>query len=193
MNYYKILNENEKHFDMQYKTGLNVDVEPFNPSGDCELGGICFADKDILAFLYNGLWLRKVTVPEGEEVYENPDYPKKYKAHQVILGEREKITPEVIERLIKEGADVHARNDEALRWATSKGYLEVVKVLLEYDADVRASDNEALCWAAEKGYLEIAKLLLKKGANVHADNNYPLRWANTFNHLEVVKLLKKHM
>ena len=35
MNYYKILNESENHQGLQYKTGLNIDPKPFNPSGDC--------------------------------------------------------------------------------------------------------------------------------------------------------------
>lgn len=193
MNYYKILNVDEKHYEMQYKTGLNTDVKPFDPSGNCQPGGIYFADKDILAFLRYGPWLRKVTIPKGEEVYENPSkFKKKYKAHRVILGEREKITPQVIKRLIKEGADVHAWNDDALCWAVERGHLEIIKLLLKCGVNVHARNGFALRWATEKGYLEVVKLLLKYGADVHADDDGALRWAARNGHLKVVKLLLEY-
>lgn len=192
MNYYKILNVNEKHNNMQYKTGLNTDVLPFKPSGNCQPGGIYFADKDILAFLSYGPWLRKVTIPEGEAVHENPGKPKKYKAHRVVLGERERITPQVIERLIKEGADIHADNDYVFRCAADKGYLDVVKVLLKHGADVHLRNDYALRWAAEEGYLEIVEVLLKYGADIHAEKDFAFRWAVANKHSKVVKLLLEH-
>jgi len=70
MNYYKILSKDEYHYDLQYKTGLNVDPKPFNPSGNCEPGGIYFSREDILAFLDYGPWIRKVTLPKDALVYE---------------------------------------------------------------------------------------------------------------------------
>ena len=72
MNYYKILNKDERHYSLQYKTGLNVDPKPFNPNGNCEPGGIYFSREDILAFLGYGPWIRKVTLPKDALVYENP-------------------------------------------------------------------------------------------------------------------------
>lgn len=130
MKYYKILNREENHNGMQYKTGLNVDILPFNPSGGCEDGGIYFAKEDILAFLNYGCWIREVTLPDGEEVYENPNgEPKKWKAHRVILGERRKIDLDVIKELVESGANIHADNDLALRWARLYGHLEVVEYL----------------------------------------------------------------
>jgi hypothetical protein len=84
---------------------LNIDPVPFNPTGDCEPGGIYFAREHILAFLNYGLWLRKVTLPDDAQVYENPRKPRKWKADKVILGERERITVDVIKRLFEEGAN----------------------------------------------------------------------------------------
>jgi hypothetical protein len=106
MNFYKILNENETHYKLQYQTGLNIDPVPFDPSGDCMPGGIYFSREDILSFLDYGPWIRKVTIPEDAQLYENPGEPKKWKADRVILGERERITIEVIKRLIEEGASL---------------------------------------------------------------------------------------
>ena len=40
--------------------------------------------------------------------------------------------------LLEHGADVHAMEDSALRWASEEGHLEVVRILLEHGADVHA-------------------------------------------------------
>ena len=36
---------------------------------------------------------------------------------------------EQVKKLVEDGANIHANNDEALRWASSKGRIEVVKYL----------------------------------------------------------------
>ena len=129
MNYYKITNEEEKHNNMQYKDGLNVDILPFNPKGDCESGGIYFSREDILAFLEYGPWIRKVELPEDAKVYENPGSPKKWKSDKVVLGERRRVDAAIIKELVEQGANARADNDYALRWATYNGHLEVVEFL----------------------------------------------------------------
>lgn len=193
MKYYKITNEKEVHYGMKYKTGLNIDVMPFGPSGDCEGGGIYFAREDIFAFLHMGTWIREVTIPDGEKVYKNPSTPKKWKAHRVILGERKRITAKVIEDLIKEGADVHAGDDDALMWASYYGHFDVVKLLLDYGTYVHAVNDIALRCASYNGHMETVKLLLDHGADVRARDNEALRWALCNGHTEIAELLKKHM
>ncbi|MDD4081770.1 MAG: ankyrin repeat domain-containing protein [Sphaerochaetaceae bacterium] len=159
MNYYKILNKEECHFGLQYKFGLNIDPKEFNPSGDCEPGGIYFSREDILAFLVHGPWIRKVTLPEDARVYENPGKPRKWKTDKVILGKKEKITAKVIKRLIDEGADPKTCGSWALRWAAMRGYLDIVKLLIPV-SDPKTNISEALRYAAENGHLEIVKLLI---------------------------------
>jgi ankyrin repeat protein len=219
MNFYKILNKEEKHHDLQYQTGLNIDPIPFDPSGSCKSGGIYFSREDIFTFLGHGPWIRKVTIPEDAQVYKNPGEPKKWKADRVILGEREKINDvNVIKRLIEEGANPKVLNSFAFRWAAERGYinivklllpisdptaensyalqwaaknkhLEIVKLLLEAGADPKAEDSCALLWAAGEGHLEIVKLLLEAGADPKAGNSHAVRWAARCDQIEIVKLL----
>jgi len=190
MKYWKITNEKENHKGMQYTTGLNVDILPFNPSGDCKKGGIYFASKDILTFCDYGCWIREVTLPENEEIYENPGSPKKYKTHRVILGERMPLwSTETFKHLVENGADIHARNDCALLLAAKNEHLEVVKYLVENGADIHTHNDSALLLAAGNGHLEVVKYLVENGANIHADNDYVLCWAAESGHLEVVKYL----
>ena len=187
MNFYKIMNEDENHNGLQYKTGLNVDILPFNPSGDCELGGIYFAREDILTFLNYGPWIRKVTLPEDAKVYENPDSPKKWKADKVIFGRKFKITAKKIKQLIREGADPKAGNSFALQLAAGNGYLEIVKLLLPV-SDPKANNSNALQLATENGHLEIVKLLLPV-SDPKACDSEALKLAAENGHLEIVKLL----
>ena len=190
MNFYKILNEKEIHNSLQLKTGLNVDPVPFKKEGSCCPGGIYFAREDILAFLYHGPWLRKVTVPTDAEMVLDPEKePEKWRASKVILGEKGKITVEVVERLIQEGADVHACEDVALKWASADGHFEVIKLLLRHGVDVHAQKDVALRWASNNGHLEVVKLLFEHGADVHAYKDVALRWASRNGHTKVVKLL----
>ena len=193
MNFYKILNSNERHNGLQFKTGLNVDPIPFQKEGSCVRGGIYFSKKDILAFLDYGPWLRKVTIPTDTEMVLDPEKePEKWRASKVILGKREKITIKVIERLIQEGAEVHACEDKAFRWASINGHLEIVKLLLEHGVDVHACEDEAFRWTSENGHIKVVKLLLEHGADVHASKDEAFRWASRNGHLEVVKLLLEH-
>jgi len=192
MNFYKITNKKEKHNSLRYKTGLNVDPLPWNPSGDCEPGGIYFSREDILAFIEYGPWIRKVTIPYGIEVYENPGEPKKWKAHKVILGERREINTNIISRLLKEGANIHVDNEWVLKWASRNGNLGLVKFLVEHGSDIHTDNDRVLRWASRDGYLEIVKLLLEHRANVHAKGNCALEWASERGHLKIVKLLIKH-
>ena len=97
-----------------------------------------------------------------------------------------------VQLLLDKGADIHANDDEALRWASSNGHLEVVRLLLSNGANIHSYNDFALRYASYHGYLEIVKLLLANGAEVHAFNDYSLRQASENGHLEVVRLLYIH-
>ena len=131
MKYYKIISEDHIHNGYTYKEGLNVldKEEEFNPSGDCEPGGFYFAREDIFAFLDYGCWLYEVEIPADGRVYENPGNPKKWKADKIILKNKRRIDLSTIKELVEQGADIHADDDLALRWAAENGHLEVVKYL----------------------------------------------------------------
>jgi len=109
---------------------------------------------------------------------------------------------EAVENLLKEGADVNAKNCDgytALILASSNGRTEIVKLLLEKGANVNAKDNNgetALHSASENGHTEIVAKLLEKGADVNAENNYgqtALSLASLNGHTEIVKLLKQYI
>lgn len=58
------------------------------------------------------------------------DYPLRY-GHK-----------DVVELLLNHGADVHACNDQALRWAAENGHTQTVSLLLEHGADKSVLDSK---------------------------------------------------
>jgi len=187
MDFYKILNENECHHKLQYKFGLNIDRQKFNPSGDCTPGGIYFSREDIFTFLDWGPWIRKVTLPEDAQIYENPGKPKKWKADKVILGKKEKINLKVIKRLIDEGADPTADDNYLLNWAALNGRTDVVKLIISIP-NFKLNNYDALERAAAKNHINIVKLLIPLFES-KLINSYALSFAAKNGHIKIVKLL----
>ena len=56
---------------------------------------------------------------------------------------------EVVKYLVDNGADIHANDDCALRWAAEHGRLEVVKYLIDNGADIHARGDRALNFATK--------------------------------------------
>jgi hypothetical protein len=79
--------------------------------------------------------------------------------------------------------------EEELINASLYGHLAVVKLLLESGAEVHAQNNYAIRWASFNDHLDVVKLLVESGAEVHAQNNYAIRCASFNGNLDVVKLL----
>ena len=66
-----------------------------------------------------------------------------------------------VKSALEKGANVHAMNDEALKWASRNGHVEVVKILLDAGADIHAGDDYALRYASKNGHTEVVKILKK--------------------------------
>src|SRR5579872_654097 len=99
----KLTNSREHHNGLRYKTGLNIDIKPFNPSGSCEVGGMYFVRESEMSkwIIYNNKkirYMRDVIIPDDAKVYIEHD---KFKANQLILGQRKNITKETYLESVK--------------------------------------------------------------------------------------------
>ena len=190
MTYYKITNESENHYGLQYQDGLVEDIIPFAQEGSCCDGGIYFSDeKNILEFLNYGVFIREIEIPNDAQMVKNPE-GNKWRASKVFLHPRKDLREvSTWKFIIESGIDIHAWDYVVLCWASCYGQLEVVKVLIEAKANVHAQDDVALRVASSHGYLEVVKVLLEAGANIHARDDEALRFASCHGQLEVVKVL----
>ncbi len=68
---------------------------------------------------------------------------------------------EVVKYLLDIGADIHYKEDAALRWACREGHYELVKLLLDKGADPTAKEHQAFDWAEMEKYEDILDLLKK--------------------------------
>ena len=82
-----------------------------------------------------------------------------------------------IERLLTEGADINAKDDEgssALHYAACRGRLEAAILLIAKKADIRVADNKGktiLMTACEYYHKNIAEMLVQQDCNVTAKEN----------------------
>ncbi|OQW35495.1 MAG: hypothetical protein A4E19_01040 [Nitrospira sp. SG-bin1] len=119
---------------------------------------------------------------------------------QALIVAAERNDAPTVRRLLKTGANIHARDDKgrtALLAATSRNHIESARLLIEAGADVNAQDhklNSPLLLAGASGYLDILKLTLKAGPNFKIYNRFggtALIPACERGHLDVVKELLK--
>jgi ankyrin repeat protein len=109
---------------------------------------------------------------------------------------------EVVERLLKAGADVKAANRygvTAIHLAATNGDPALLRRLLDAGADVNTlgADGETpLMTVARGGHLEAAKLLMERGANVEAREAWhgqtALMWAAAQGHAAMITELLAH-
>ncbi|HRV02471.1 MAG TPA: hypothetical protein P5539_12325 [Mesotoga sp.] len=116
MKLYKFFNENMKHYELQYREGLNTlpPGEEFDPDTGCTPGGIYFASEEIFQFITYGPWISEIEIPPNAKVsYGNT----KHKADKVIVKKFRKFDEEVIDELVAQGANTHnAAGGELIRW-----------------------------------------------------------------------------
>lgn len=70
----KFMHDDNKHFDLLYRTGMNIDFLPFSPSGQCQPGGLYVTTLKDYYFHQGrfGAYARRVIVPPDAEVYIEP-------------------------------------------------------------------------------------------------------------------------
>lgn len=75
--FYKFLNKNRNHYDFQYKLGINIDTNEFNPHGSCQAGGLYFADNEsVMQFRGYGDSIACITLLKDAQFYIDPEGSK---------------------------------------------------------------------------------------------------------------------
>ena len=85
--YYKVVDENG-HYGVCYKLGLNIDPLPFNDNKDdeCVEGGIYFSDLDsIFCYFHYGDYVAEISIPADAKVCANDNWDKA-RADKIIIN-----------------------------------------------------------------------------------------------------------
>lgn len=112
-----------------------------------------------------------------------------HKALAAAIASTKPCHLQILCMLLEAGANVHASDNFALRWACSHGRLEVAKLLLEHGADIHAGSEDALYQAAKNGHQDVVQLLLAQGADP-ARCQDAIRRAEERGHSQVAAMLK---
>ena len=96
----------------------------------------------------------------------------------------------LVEKVVKNGADIHERGDRALQIAAENGRLDIVEFLVDHGANIDANDNMALRDAVRSGHLNVVKYLVEHGANVNG--RWILESAASNGFFDIVKYLINH-
>ena len=172
--YYKITNAEEKHYDFQYRDGLNRLKGKFNEDQEdpCGPGGLYFCDiKNILEFLDKGIYLREITLPNKDPEFKILKCDNKYRANMIILGKKYSLSDvSTFKMLIESGADLHANNCYSLKWSAYNGYLDIVKYLISNGANANVIDGYAMQWSTRKGHYEVVRYIQKLRASYDIKN-----------------------
>src|SRR3989339_1343955 len=92
--FYKLLNKDLTHFEYTYKDGLNVDVNEFNPTGECLKGGLHFTEKNKIRMWINSYsFITKCIIPNDAKVYVETDefQINRYKSDKLIVDVNNKV------------------------------------------------------------------------------------------------------
>ena len=168
--YYKITNAEEKHYDFQYRDGLNILKEEFNdnPYYHCCKGGLYFTDIDHIAdFLEYGIYLREITLPINEQNFKMIKDNNKYRANMIILGKRYELKDVSTIKMLMERSPYTTTRDSLVWWNISNGCVDGLEYMINNGAKINGDLKFAIEHVSWRGYSEMLKYLLTKFNNLN--------------------------
>ena len=138
--FYRLTNKEECHNEFQYGTGINTDILPFNPKGECKSGGMYFYHISQLhmykRYCYDIEFIRKVSFTKNSKIYVERD---KFKTNEFVLGEREKFD---VEKYITEWIN---KSEERCKIAVQKDGYALRYVEIQTDEICRLAVQQNGC------------------------------------------------
>lgn len=99
------------------------------------------------------------------------------------------LSPESIDLFIKNGVNMKAKDNLAIRLACDAGNIDLVSKLESLGCDLQASDGIGLSWAAESNRISMVKYLLTKNIQIKQSHHDPLLIAIRKRHTNLIKFL----
>ncbi|EFJ51405.1 hypothetical protein VOLCADRAFT_87656 [Volvox carteri f. nagariensis] len=109
---------------------------------------------------------------------------------QKTCNDVERQSLELVQLLLRAGADVRWHGRPALEAAASRGYRTLVGVLLAAGADPAACNSSALVAASIQGHVDVVDMLLESGADPWDVTDFAIRTASERGHASVLRTLR---
>lgn len=115
----------------------------------------------------------------------------KMEIDQAMLAAVEHCHLEVVEELLKHGANIHAAEDQAFTIAVRNGQLSMICLLLDKGANIDIGDGFALTTSAMYGRASVVRELLNRGSAgyIHVQNDLALYLATQNDHPDTIREL----
>lgn len=172
--YFKVTNEEEKHYGYQYKDGLNVLDKEFEHEGSCVAGGLYFTDfLNIKNFLHFGVNLRIVKLPKHNLDFKMVKDPvtkdgNKWRANMIVLGEKYSLYD--IDTYKK--FNLNILKSDIIAKLCSKRDIDGLNKLYDFCCERKVDFNRfeltnVINDASTKGYVDVLEWLEKIIPNLH--------------------------
>ena len=137
----------------------NIDIKILNELEDVDLVKFCQVNKQANSICKDQVfWMNRVFNRFG---YVGGNILRKYKGN--------KSWSKYYIDLIKYKRDNKKYVNEYLMEGSENGRLDQVIIALKNGADIHADNDDALRWASKNGHLEVVKYLVENGANIHTN------------------------
>lgn len=113
---------------------------------------------------------------------------KKYK-QEVFFKGIDNGNIEAVKAGIKDGVDVNALNNYAIRASSSGGHTDIVQILIDAGANYHIENDYVICLASYGNHINTVNLFIANGLDVQAHDNLSLYYAVRDNNFELAKLL----
>lgn len=183
----KILSDNLKMYEFQYKLGKNIDFH--NISSKDKFGLYFCKLEDIHLYLNFGTKIAFLKIPKEELVYvEN----KKFKVHKLIVEKIYDLQYVITWKyLLKKGFDLN--KEEIFNYISYNGYLHLLKFFNENNlVNISMYFNNILELSILSGNLDILDYIYKNGCKLNINNDFAIKNACKLGFLPIVKYLHKH-
>jgi len=174
--FYKITNKCEKHYDFQYKDGLNELEEPFDDDAthSCVKGGLYITTLQYIVNFYEyGVNLRKVILPVNDPEFKIVKDPQgnKWRVNKLILGEKYSLyDPKTYELF---GLDI-SDNNYIIRWALAYENISFLNWWIDSKQNLIFNGNTInmmFCAASKNGKVKSLQWLKKSSIKVTYDQD----------------------
>jgi hypothetical protein len=150
--FYKITNHLENHNEFQYKEGLNILKQKFDPKVECGKGGLYITDiKNLHEFIHFGSNVREIHIPKDAKI---KSFSNKHKVDKLIFLKKYSFFEFIKKNRLHKNFNNKAFIDYIFRYSVEHDNIPKVLDILRHSKCLVKTDISLLCYT-NPGIFEI--------------------------------------